>query len=407
LEPDKFEEASRLFYLGLDCQSHGRLAEAESLYLQSLSLAPDRPSILTNLCVVLIQQDKQEAAIQYIDRALELNPEDEAAWIHKAIWLFGRKRPQEALTCCDKAITINHGNAEAHYNRGLILANRGLGLEKHEIHEDALASIDRALAINPKYAAALHCRGNLLQQLGRDEEAIISYRAALANGYDPEELRFSLAALGADATPAAAPADLVVRLFDMYAAVFDQHLTALQYRSPQTLFDAVSPGAPAAGWDIADLGCGTGLCGPLFRPIARTLSGVDLSLNMIRKAKERNVYDQLIQGDITEFLRARAASFDLVIAADVLIYVGDLAPVFDAARQALRRGGRFAFSVETHEGTGFVLQPWRRFAHSLSYVRECAAHYGLGEVIMTREILRKQGGKDVQGGIAVLRLREN
>src|SRR3989338_2505186 len=121
MEPNKLEEARRLFYLGLESQTQGRLAEAENLYLRSLSLVPDRPSILTNLYVVLIQQEKYEAAIVYIDKVLELSPEDAAAWFNKAVWLSGRQRFQEALSCCDRAIAIKPDYAEAHYNRGLVL----------------------------------------------------------------------------------------------------------------------------------------------------------------------------------------------------------------------------------------------------------------------------------------------
>lgn len=366
MEPNKLEEARRLFFLGLENQTQGRLPQAEKLYLQSLSLVPDRPSILTNLYVVLIQQNKYDAAVLYIDKVLALNPENEAAWLHKAIWLSARKRFEEALACCD-----------------------------------------RAIAIKPDFAAALRHRGDAFLALGRHEEARASYRAALASGGNAEELRYYLAALGADAAPAASPPHLVVDLFDKYAGVFDQHLTSLQYRAPQMLFDAVSAAAPAEGWDIADLGCGTGLCGPLFRPIARTLTGVDLSPNMIRKAQERKVYDLLIEGEITGFLRDRAAAFDLVIAADVLIYIGDLGPVFVGARKALRRGGRFAFSVETHQGEGFVLRPSRHYAQSLSYVRGCATNHGFVETSVTQVTLRRENDEDIAGAIVVLQLRDS
>lgn len=400
MEPNKLEEARSLFYLGLESQTQGRLAEAENLYLRSLSLVPDRPSILTNLYLVLIQQEKYEAAIVYIDKVLELSPEDAAAWFNKAVWLSNRQRFQEALSCCDRAIAIKPGYAEAHYNRGLVLG-------KLKRHEEALASLDQALAIKPGYAAALRHRGDVFNTLGRHEEARASYRAALGSGGNAEELRYYLAALGADAAPAASPPHLVAELFDKYAEVFDQHLTSLQYRGPQMLFDAVSAAAPAEGWDIADLGCGTGLCGLLFRPVARTLTGVDLSPNMIKKAHERKVYDRLIEGEIIEFLRGRAATFDLVIAADVFLYIGDLGPVFDGTRRALRRGGRFAFSVETHEGAGFVLQPSRHFAQSLPYLRECAAGHGFVETSVTRVTLRKENDQDIGGAIVVLRLRDS
>jgi predicted TPR repeat methyltransferase len=365
MESKKLDEARRLFYLGLESQEHGQLEEAENLYRQSLSFAPDRPSILTNLYVVLIQQNKLDAAIPYLDRVLELSPEDGIAWLNKAVWLTGKERLEEALACCDKAI-----------------------------------------AIKPGYAAALHRRGDVLHALKRNDEARASYQAALESGGDAQTLRFYLAALGADVVSAVPPPDLVVDLFDKYAERFDRHLASLEYRAPQMLFDAVSAAAPAEGWDIADLGCGTGLCGPLFRPIARTLTGVDLSPNMIGKAQERKIYDRLVEGEITEFVRAHAESFDLVIAADVLVYIGDVGPLFEGVRKALRRGGRFAFSVEIHEGQGFVLRPSRRYAQSLSYLRERAAACGFVETGTTGFMLRKEYGQEIDGAIVVLKLQD-
>jgi predicted TPR repeat methyltransferase len=200
----------------------------------------------------------------------------------------------------------------------------------------------------------------------------------------------------------------------------------MEYKVPQALFDAVSSAAPAQSrlqtqiapsrrgstavnprkLDIADLGCGTGQCGVLFRPLARTLTGVDLAPNMIAKARERNVYDELIVADIADFLAARPAAYDLALAADVFIYIGDMGPVFKAARRALRPGGMFAFSLETHEGQGYVVRTSRRYAQSLPYLRECAADHGFVESSVTPVVVRKEYKRNVDGVIAVLRVRD-
>jgi predicted TPR repeat methyltransferase len=399
MEPSAHDEARRLFYLGVERQSQGKLPEAEEFFSQSLSLMPDRPSTLANLYIVRVLQNKHEAALPLIERALELNPKNEVTWIHKAMWMSDKGRFDEALSCCDQAVSINPGSIDAHYNRACALM-------KMKRLEEALSAFDRTLAIKPDHATAHQHRGNVLHGLGRNEEAVASFRSALANGLDSEEVHYLLAALGAEAVPPAAPRGLVASLFDNYADVFDEHLTSLGYEGPRLIFDAVSFAVPPGGWDIADLGCGTGLCGPLFWPIARRLAGVDLSANMIEKARTRQSYDELVQGDIIEFLDARAASFDLAIAADVFVYIGDLDPVFRSVRQALRPGGRFAFSVETHEGAGFVLQPTQHFAHSLSYVRECVANHGFIEDAVMPIVVRKHKGSDTNGAIVVLSLQD-
>lgn len=355
-------DARSLFYLALENQAVGRLAEAEDLYRQASSLAPERASVLVNLSAVLLQRKKYREAAACADRALERLPDDADAWL-----------------------------------------NKGVSLKLMMRHEEALASIDRAIALRPGHADALRQRGHVLHKLARYEEAAASYREALRNGGAPEELRYYLAALGAEPPPAISPAQLMTGLFDDYAADFDRHQAAMRYCAPQAVFDAVAGEAPPDGWDIGDLGCGTGLCGPLFRPLARRFTGVDLSANMIEKARERNVYDALIQGDVCDFLRARHGAFDLLIAADVFIYVGDLDPVFRAARASLRGSGLFAFSLETHQGNGYVLRQTRRYAQSVPYLLECAGRNGFAVFSVTPLALRQEYGRDVDGVIAVLR----
>jgi predicted TPR repeat methyltransferase len=425
------EEARGLFHRALESQAQGRLIEAETLYLRILSLIPDRVSVLSNLSSVLLQQKKYSEAAQYIDKVLELSPDDEVAWLNKSIYQFHSQQPEDSLTSCDRALTIKADWADALSNRGLVLkalrryeealnscaralaieenhvealSNRGLLLFELGRHTEALASFDRTLSIRPDIPEALHNRGDVLHALGREPEALLSYKAALNSGGNPEELHYYLAALGDGAPPPASPAHYVRALFDRYAARFDEDLAALQYHAPQLLFSAVSEGVPTRSLDIADLGCGTGLCGVVFRPLARTLTGVDISEGMLERARKREVYDLLIQEEVTEFLQARRASFDLLISADVFIYVGDLEPIFEDARTALRQGGQFIFSVETHDGAGFVLRPSRRYAHALSYLRECAAKHQFVENKVQPIALRQEFGQVIAGMIVVLSL---
>ena len=191
-------------------------------------------------------------------------------------------------------------------------------------------------------------------------------------------------------------------LFDRYADRFDEDLAALVSRSPGCCLPQVSEGIPPRSLDIADLGCGTGLCGVEFRPLARTLTGVDISQGMLGRAANAELCDSLIQGEITEFLHTRRASFNLLISADVFIYVGDLEAIFEGARTALRPGGQFAFSVETHEGAGFALRPSRRYAHALSYLRECAVRHHFVENKAQPIALRHEFGRVIAGMIVVL-----
>jgi predicted TPR repeat methyltransferase len=216
-----------------------------------------------------------------------------------------------------------------------------------------------------------------------------------------------LAALGAAPVSETAPAEFVVELFDSYANRFDEHLVKeLEYRTPEYLNRVLRSalGENARSLHIIDLGCGTGLCGPLLRDIAASMVGVDLSPKMIEKAEQRGVYDRLVVGDITAELESTQAAYDLIVSADVFIYIGNLAPVFAASGKALKPGGLFAFSVEAgEEGAQYVLRTSGRYAHSMDYVRSLAAGVGLTEVSVEDVVLRKEKGLPMAGHIFLFR----
>ncbi len=178
----------------------------------------------------------------------------------------------------------------------------------------------------------------MLEQNGRQDEAIAFYRAAVRMRPDSRRLRFQLAALTGEEKFDVAPPEYVASVFDNYAGRFDRHLTEhLKYQAPELVVEALdAAGIPRDG-DIVDLGCGTGLCGKLLRARARRIVGVDLSSNMVGQAYERKVYDDLFVDEIVAFLSTRFTQFDLAVAADVLIYFGDLRKVLAAAGQAARK----------------------------------------------------------------------
>ena len=212
-----------------------------------------------------------------------------------------------------------------------------------------------------------------------------------------------LAALSGDTSPTGTPASYVRTLFDSYAEDFDADLVGkLGYHVPEMLLEAVLSVAPGRKFEILDLGCGTGLCGVQFRSHASHLSGVDLSPAMLAKAAARGIYDRLITGDISEAMRDQENCFDLILAGDLFVYVGDLDGVFQSAARALRRGGLLAFSLERHDGEGFVLHSKVRFAHSLAYIRNLAHTHRFSELIAKEITVRQSSTTPVAGWLVVL-----
>ncbi len=223
---------------------------------------------------------------------------------------------------------------------------RGQTLQRLERPELALASYDKAVAIDPSHAQAWSNRGAILQDFKRLDEAAASFEKAIANGADAELNSYFLASARGRDAPANAPKQYVEGLFDQYAEKFDEHLRVLNYRAPNVLTEQLMQIAGRRFAAALDLGCGTGLCGPLLKPMADRLDGVDLSRNMLDKARALGVYDDLVHADIGEYLRTTPQRYDLVVSADVYIYVGDLDAVFAGVRRVMVDGGVYCFTAE-------------------------------------------------------------
>ena len=213
-------------------------------------------------------------------------------------------------------------------------------------------------------------------------------------------LAYLLSALRGGAL-ARAPDDYVTTYFDKFADTFDQQLVeVLDYHVPEKLVALVARHETAVRRDILDLGCGTGIAGPLLKTPDRVLTGVDLSPRMLDKAAARAVYDTLVADEVVAYLMAQPPRFDLVFAADLLVYIGDLAPLLRHAAGALRPGGLLAVSIETTSAGPYRLLPSGRFAHDPDDVRDRAASVF---ALRAREqtTIRLEANKPVDGALLV------
>jgi predicted TPR repeat methyltransferase len=297
---------------------------------------------------------------------------------------------------------------------GDLIADRRFAYAKAAADEGdwsvAVELFEQTLERAPNWAAAWFALGEAREQLGALDTAARAFNATLeADPFDAQGARARLALIGRGDAPAVLPQAYVARLFDDYAPRFDAHLTKnLGYRAPTLIADALSDIAPGRRFASAlDLGCGTGLMGEALRGRFDRLVGVDLSAAMIAKAAERNVYDEFVVDDATTLLTSGPrAVFDLIVAADALVYIGDLAPLFAASASALAAGGLLAFSVETHDGEGFKLEATMRFAHSRRYIETTAQGSGLLPILIQRASTRRELGADAPGLICVLERTE-
>jgi predicted TPR repeat methyltransferase len=401
MNDDDFERAKALFFEGHALFDAGRPEDAAERFEASLALVPGRASTLANLGAARVEAGRPAAALEPLEAVLALEPADLASRSYLGVALAALGRHAEALAAHDAVLALAPERA-GNWLR------RGQALQFLDRHADALDAYERALTLDPTLAPAWMQKGSLLRDAGRLADAARAFEQALAQGGDPDLLRYFLASVTGRDAPDVAPPAYVAPFFDEYADGFERHLVdTLDYRAPQLLVEAVAALGPRRYRAAVDLGCGTGLCGPLLRPLVARLEGVDLSARMLDHARERGVYDALVQADIAAHLGALSpAAVDLIVAADVFIYVGDLEPVFAGVARALEPGGVFAFTAESLPDTaapGHALLPSLRYAHAEPYVRALASVHGLDVAALTRGVLRREQRVPVDGCYVVLR----
>jgi predicted TPR repeat methyltransferase len=297
---------------------------------------------------------------------------------------------------------------------GDLLADRRYAYAEAALSEgDHVAAADLAeqtLELVPLFAPAHALLGRALAGLGRREAAVVSLSRALE--LEPDDalgVRIDLARLDALAPDQAVSAGYVRALFDDYAASFERHLVKnLNYRGPELLRAGVRRARTAQGrksWftRVLDLGCGTGLVAKVFEGTYATIEGVDLSPRMLARARRARLYKRLHEADLVTFLKEeREASADLVIAADVFVYMAALDEVFRETHRVLGRDGLFAFTVQAHEGDGVVLGEDARYAHGESHLRGLAAAAGFSMALFEPVSTRQDRDLDVPGFLLVL-----
>ncbi|QHE75178.1 tetratricopeptide repeat protein [Hydrogenophaga sp. PBL-H3] len=388
---DPTEQAKAHFFEGNALFEAGQLNEAAARYQAALALVPGRPSILANLGVTQCRLGQWTQAVTTLSQATKADPAHRDAWIALGL-------SHEALSHWSEAAHALHQGIRLGANTGQLWLSLAMCRMRLQQPVEALHALDQAVAIEPTLAEAWSQRGSLMRDTGRHAEAARCYEQALAHGGDESLNRFYLASVRGDAAPAHPPSLYVEALFDEYADDFQTHLVEqLNYQAHNTLLAPLR--ASGQRFErVLDLGCGTGLCGRLIQAQAGAVDGVDLSGAMVAQARASGVYRRVVHGDLLAFLRESAEPVDLVMAADVFIYVGALDAVFEAVRERLQPGACFAFSVElAGDGSKLKLLPSLRYAHSPTYIDRLAALNGFRVRQSWQAPLREDQGQPVMG----------
>jgi predicted TPR repeat methyltransferase len=380
----------------------GQIEQAITAARAAITAKPDYAAAHHQLGLALVARRDIEAARESLEKAIELRTAESgakgaiASVQALAMLEIEAGNLARAETLFRRIVTDDPAHASAWRGLGQVLTRQG----KHAAALSAMAEAVRA-ARTPAPAAPPGAGAQSAESLSS-----AAARAAdrLAQSSEVAELHFALATEANLVAPSRVPAAVVTELFDRYASRFDEHLRdKLGYRVPERVAEAVARHKPAEAIDALDIGCGTGLCGVLLRPMAKSLTGVDLSPAMIEQSRKRNVYDHLHVGDLLATLSAADCQYDLIVAADVLIYHGDLSQIFESAMGALRPGGLFVFSIESTSAERYQLQANRRYGHSRGYIDRLMKMFGWETVSIEEIAIREEKRQPVGGFLAVLR----
>jgi len=392
------DQPDALHYMGLVLHRRGECEAGVQLMTRSIALAPGHAWMWNNLGNVLVEQGQVEKGLEAYEQCLALNPEAADAWNNLGSLHRRCGRLARSVDACRKAVELQPGYAVGWYNLARVLIERG------EIPEGLVAN-SKAVVLSPREQSGRYRVARALVTLGEVGQAAAVYREWLVDEPDNPMVRHHLAACEGDTRQLRAPDGYIEQVFDSFASSFDTKLARLDYRAPQLIAGALGRRLPVLGGRrlrFLDAGCGTGLCGPLVREWAKRLVGVDLSAGMLKRAGQRAVYDTLEKAELVGYLCSHPAKFDVVISADTLCYFGDLSAFAQAVFAALRADGRLVFTVEASLDAGeapFRLQPHGRYAHDQGYLRAIFACAGFIVQEIEQEVLRREGGSEVQGWI--------
>ncbi|MFH1217387.1 MAG: tetratricopeptide repeat protein [Pseudomonadota bacterium] len=422
-----------LFSRAFTSHQSGDFVEAEQLYGLVLAQRPDNVNLLCNMGILCRDMGKHDAALLYIKRARDIDPGNPLIYLNLGAVHEAEGDLNQAETSYRKALLGAPMDPRIMNNLGKVLHMQGK-------LDEGLEFLQQAVRLMPDYPLALNNLGVVLSALGRTEEAVVCFKKAHDGNPDDCDILFNLAgAYNAvenfkDARvcyektlfinpqhdsarhmlcsltggrSGCAPASYVIDTFDRYAHRFDSHLTEkLEYRIPQKLREALLGAAGDRFFTNGlDLGCGTGLSGQAFQELAEKLTGVDLSTKMLQKAAGKNIYHRLVSEDVVAFLKSCDELFDLVIAADLFIYIGELDRLFQMVHDRTSDDAFFVFSIERAEDgcRDYELRVSGRYAQSIVYIERLAEEFGFVIDGNLEENIRKEQGKWIGGNIFVLR----
>lgn len=393
-------------YLGFLLQQSGRLDEAYELIAQSLRLDATHAEWHFNFGLLLARLDRAEEAVAALLTSLQLDARQYFCWTNLGALFERLGEPEQAEQAYRVATTLDAGRPDAFH----LLASL---LTAQERFDEARYFSCRGVVVDPVEGKSRLKLIQALNEVGEAGQALAVLEDWLTAEPDNSVAAHLLHAHRSHEPPQRCSDAYVVATFDSFAASFDSTLGRLKYRGPALLAAELARlDVPPHSMDVLDLGCGTGLSGASLRPVARRLTGIDLSRGMLDRARDKQLYDVLCQVEIGAYLDATHGQFDLIACIDAVIYFGDLAPLFRKAYARLARNGVFIFTTEeaaSGSGSGYdydydyALDTTGRYRHRPAYVAQAAAAAGFQPARISDVVLRNEFGRPATGQLVCLR----
>lgn len=386
------------YNLGLALSKNDELEAATQVYQKLLVDSPEHSAARYQLACVYMRQEKWDEGLKLFLELAHTYPQHLESQVNLASCYLKRGALREAKIYYLKALDLNPADPQILFNLGYINSQQGQ-------MDEAIQYYQKLIQLNPQDFAAHNNLGVIYFSKKQLVPATQHFQEALRIQPQNTSIEHLLKLLKKDQNLLISPPEYLKSLFDYYADHYEPHLlNTLDYQVPEVLHQAwVNTGKLMnKKLDILDLGCGTGLCGEVFKFQATKLVGVDLSSKMLAIAAEKKIYDELICEDFITYLSKERATYDLILAGDVLVYIGDLSATFQYIRQALRPQGLAVFNVEISEKEDYLINPSGRFSHKQSSLENLARNNGLSLVYCQKAVTRLQDNKPVTGQIYVL-----
>jgi predicted TPR repeat methyltransferase len=386
------------YNLGLTLAKQNIWAEAQKAYEKIIELSPEHMAGRFQLACIMLQQNKISEAIELFLQIEITHPNHFETQSNLATAYLKQGNLQEAKKHYLAALELDQTDSQILFNLGVIHTQQ-------DQLDVAIQFYQRAAELNPDNFAIHNNLGVAFLTKQHVAFAVRHFQEALRIQPDNKAIQHTIGFLSQNQQLLTSPPDYITSLFDAYADHYEPHLLkALDYKLPDLLLNAVlviQPLAPNT-LSILDLGCGTGLCGQVFKTYAHTLVGVDLSTKMLDVAAGKNIYTQLVPDDITHFLSNNNAAYDLILAGDVFVYMGDLTTVFNEISKNLAPNGFFAFNTEISLDDDFKVNQSGRFAHSNIYLERLAEQFHLTCAQHQKIVTRMQNNEPVYGYLFIL-----